>query len=83
MYIENVLDLLFQLMKNGTENKSLAFIFLFILLKLTVFLKETFLCQVLVNFYRGAIESILTGNITNWHGMCRAEGWMNSLDVAW
>ncbi len=24
-------------------------------------------------FYRGAIESILTGNITNWHGLCTAQ----------
>ncbi len=35
--------------------------------------------QVLVNFYRGAIESILTGNLTNWHGLCmikRALHWV-------
>lgn len=29
--------------------------------------------QVLVNFYRGAIEGMLTGNITNFHGMCKAQ----------
>lgn len=32
--------------------------------------KATFPCQTLVNFYREAIESILTGNITIWHGTC-------------
>ncbi len=32
--------------------------------------KPKFPCQVFINFYRGAIESILTGHITNWHGMC-------------
>ncbi len=32
-----------------------------------------FPCQVLLNFYGGAIESILTGNITNWHGMHMAQ----------
>ncbi len=35
--------------------------------------KAKFPCQVLINFYRGAIESILTGNITNWHGLCMAQ----------
>ncbi len=35
--------------------------------------KAKFPCQVLVNFYKGAIENILTGNITNWHGMCTAQ----------
>lgn len=41
-------------------------------LKQLYFLKKQgkFLCQVLVNFYTGAIESILTGN--NWHGVFRA-----------
>ncbi len=34
--------------------------------------KAKFPCQVL-NFYRGAIESILTGNITNWHDLCTAQ----------
>ncbi len=29
--------------------------------------------QILVNFYRGAIESILTGNITNCCGLCTAQ----------
>ncbi len=35
--------------------------------------KAKFPCQVLVNFYRGATESILTENITNWHGLCMAQ----------
>lgn len=37
-------------------------------------LKEAiFLCQVLVNFYRIVIESILSGHILNWHWMCIAQ----------
>lgn len=44
---------------------------------MTVFLKETkkaiFTCQILDNFYRGATEITLTGNITNWHGMCTTQ----------
>jgi len=28
---------------------------------------------VFANYYRGIIESILNGNITNWHGMCTAQ----------
>ncbi len=43
---------------------------LYILRKLK---KAKFPCQVLVNFYRGAIESILTGNITNWHVLWTAQ----------
>ncbi len=35
--------------------------------------RSKFPCHVLINFYRGAIESILTGNITNWHGLCMAD----------
>ncbi len=30
-------------------------------------------CHVLTNFYRGAIESILTGSITIWQGLCTAQ----------
>ncbi len=33
MYVEKVLDFLFQLMKNGSENKTAVFIFLFSVLK--------------------------------------------------
>ncbi len=29
MYVEKVFDILFQLVKNGSENKSVVFIFLF------------------------------------------------------
>ena len=32
--------------------------------------KTWFLCQVCVNFYSRPIASILTRNITNWHGSC-------------
>ena len=32
--------------------------------------KAKFPCQVRVNLYSRQIESILTGNITNWHGSC-------------
>lgn len=32
--------------------------------------RTTFMCHVLVNVYKGATESILTGNITHWHGSC-------------
>lgn len=35
--------------------------------------KVKFPCKVLVNFSRGAIECILIGNITSWHGMCTAQ----------
>ena len=30
-------------------------------------MKAEFMCQVLTNIYRGAMESMLTGNMTNWH----------------
>ena len=29
-------------------------------------------CCILIDFYRGAIESILAGDIINWHGLCRS-----------
>lgn len=32
--------------------------------------KVKFQCQALVSFNRGTIETILTGNILNWHGWC-------------
>lgn len=32
-----------------------------------------FLCQVLDNFYRGVIDSILPENIKDWHGMRTAQ----------
>lgn len=32
--------------------------------------KVKFQCQALVSFDRGTIETILTGNILNWHGWC-------------
>ena len=32
-----------------------------------------FQSKILVNFYRGEIESILTENIINWHGFCKAQ----------
>ncbi len=35
--------------------------------------RAKFPCQVLVNFYRGAPESILAGNISDWHGLCMAQ----------
>lgn len=34
--------------------------------------KASFWCQVLINFYGGAIESILTGDMTKWCGSRRA-----------
>lgn len=43
---------------------------MYFLRKLT---KAKFWCQVLLNFYRGAGESVLTGNITNWDEVCMAQ----------
>lgn len=36
-------------------------------------LVQSYPFKILVNVYGGAIESILTANVANWHGWCTAQ----------
>ncbi len=53
MYIEKVFDFLFQLVKNGSENKRVAFTFLFSVLCTTA------LCSVLQQRYYDGSEGLI------------------------